>query len=85
MFPVDAIPWPFSPPMPTAKSILFITPEPVFCYSARKFAVRDANKQAKARMLGATVTSDEQVVLRSAVADRRYSQDHSWLFVPAKP
>jgi hypothetical protein len=26
MFPVEAIPWPFSPPMPTAKSILFITP-----------------------------------------------------------
>src|SRR5439155_109014 len=27
MFPVEAIPWPFSPPMPTAKSILFITVE----------------------------------------------------------
>jgi hypothetical protein len=49
MFPVEAIPWPFSPPMPTAKSILFITPEPVFAVGGRKFAVPDANKQAKAR------------------------------------
>jgi hypothetical protein len=49
MFPVEAIPWPFSPPMPTAKSILFITPKSVFAVSARKFAVPDVNKQAKAR------------------------------------
>jgi len=43
---VEAIPWPFSPPMPTAKSILFIAPQPVF-YSARKFAASGANKQAQ--------------------------------------
>jgi hypothetical protein len=35
MFPVEAIPWPFSPPMPTAKSILFITPEPVLLFGSQ--------------------------------------------------
>jgi len=33
----------------TAKSTLFITPEPVFCCSARKFAVSETNKQSQAR------------------------------------
>jgi hypothetical protein len=33
--------------MPTAKSILFITPEPIFAVSARKFAAPDGNKQAQ--------------------------------------
>jgi hypothetical protein len=31
---VEAIPWPFSPPMPTAKSILFITPDPFLHFGA---------------------------------------------------
>jgi hypothetical protein len=43
---VEAIPWPFSPPMPIAKSILFITTEPVFAVERVNLRGSEPNKQA---------------------------------------
>src|SRR4029453_964807 len=57
MFPVEAIPWPFSPPMPTAKSILFITPEPVL-------AVRSVNLLCRTLISKRRIV--ESLVLREA-------------------
>jgi hypothetical protein len=44
-----------------------------FCCSARKFAAPDANKQAKARMLGAAVTSTASAC---ALAENRRGKSH---------
>jgi len=47
--------------------------EPVFCCSPRKFAAPNANKQAKARMLGAEVTSTARTC---ALAENRRGKSH---------
>jgi hypothetical protein len=61
---------------------LFITPDPVFCSSARKFAVPDANKQAKARMGSGSVwiliSRSLHQTLRVTPAMEAGISDHVW-------
>src|SRR6266852_2475736 len=81
MLPVEAIPWPFSPPIPTAKSTLLITPGPVFAVRRVNLLRRTRiSKRSQSVILAPRPTAGSCLCLAKTAKESRMKKVNAFLW-----